>query len=88
MRVSKIFRLDAAVEAAVYRVVQEALTTAHRHGNGQTSVVLKETQHSMVLTITDPASTRRNREGSAQVVSYLYSPPGKYPTSYPPGASG
>lgn len=42
----------------------------------------------MVLTITDPASTRRNREGSAQVVSYLYSPPGKYPTSYPPGASG
>ena len=62
-RVENLSGLDAAVEAAVYRVVQEALTNAHRHGSGRATVILEATQNSVVLTVTNPISPRRNSEG-------------------------
>lgn len=45
--------LDAATEAALYRVVQEALTNAHRYGDGRARLVLEAQARSVSLSITN-----------------------------------
>lgn len=48
-------RLEGAVDQAAYRILQEALTNAGRHGHGAARVALAFGDASLELTITNPA---------------------------------
>jgi signal transduction histidine kinase len=55
--------VSPAGEAALYRAVQEALTNAHRHGNGRAQLVLDSQGGSIVLTISNTYRPGRDRQG-------------------------
>ncbi|MBU5424302.1 hypothetical protein KQI48_16650 [Cellulomonas hominis] len=44
-------RVDPAVGAALYRVVQEALTNAHRHGDGDVTVTIRDEGDAIVVDV-------------------------------------
>lgn len=48
--------LAPATEAAVYRVVQESLTNAHRHGEGPVQVKVEVAEPNVVVTVTNRTS--------------------------------
>jgi signal transduction histidine kinase len=48
-------QLDSAVDRAAYRILQEALTNAARHGTGETRVELAFDRAALVLTISNAA---------------------------------
>ncbi|GAA4915683.1 sensor histidine kinase [Streptomonospora salina] len=52
----------AAVDHAAYRIVQEALTNAVRHGGGAATVVIGYHPEELTVEITDSASARPRRE--------------------------
>src|SRR5262249_60947121 len=49
-------QLENAVDQAAYRILQEALTNAARHGTGAACVELAFDKTALQLTITNPAS--------------------------------
>lgn len=49
-------RLGTAVDRAAYRIVQEALTNAARHGDGGAEVVLRFGSEALEVTITNPVA--------------------------------
>jgi signal transduction histidine kinase len=49
-------RLEGAVDQAAYRILQEALTNAARHGSGKTRVKLAFGDAGLELTVSNPAS--------------------------------
>jgi signal transduction histidine kinase len=49
-------------ELALYRVLQEALTNAARHGTGPATVRLEATDRGMSLRVTNPAGQRAPRQ--------------------------
>jgi signal transduction histidine kinase len=51
--------LPAAVELAAYRIIQEALTNAARHGDGEASVVLEFGSDALELTVANPVGGER-----------------------------
>jgi signal transduction histidine kinase len=53
--------LSPGVEAAVYRVLQEALTNAARHGNGSTAVQLRATDSEINLKVENPVAHQATR---------------------------
>ncbi len=54
--------LDPATGAALYRVVQEALTNAHRHGDGEVTVEIRdEGDHALTVQVTNPVAGARAR---------------------------
>jgi signal transduction histidine kinase len=50
-------------ELALYRVLQEALTNAARHGTGPATVRIEATGQGMALRVTNPAGQRAPRQG-------------------------
>lgn len=50
--------LDPTADAALYRVLQEALTNAHRHGTGPARVRIQDEDGGMLLVVTNPAAER------------------------------
>ncbi|GGJ22188.1 sensor histidine kinase [Paenarthrobacter histidinolovorans] len=56
--------LDAATEAALYRVVQEALTNAHRYGDGHARLALEAHDRSVSLIITNGYTRTQESSGS------------------------
>jgi signal transduction histidine kinase len=48
--------LSGAADQAAYRVLQEALTNAARHGTGSASVTISTDADGCVLTVTNPAA--------------------------------
>lgn len=54
-------RVDPAVSVTAYRVAQEALTNAHRHGEGEIALALERTEeHLIVRVINDVGSAERS----------------------------
>ncbi len=49
--------LSQSAELAVYRVVQEALTNAHKHGDGTASVALRFGDDGLEVVVTNPVGT-------------------------------
>lgn len=47
---------DPAVEVTIYRMVQEALTNAHRYGDGQASVTVRGLEEGTVVRVSNPYS--------------------------------
>lgn len=58
-------RLGAEVSAAAYRIVQEALTNAQRHGTGSAQINAVAAEAVLTLTITNPVSPRAAPKGRA-----------------------
>jgi signal transduction histidine kinase len=56
--------LESAVDQAAYRILQEALTNATRHGSGTTRVELAFDNTALELTITNAAPDERARRSS------------------------
>jgi signal transduction histidine kinase len=50
--------LDPTADAALYRVLQEALTNAHRHGTGAARVLVHDADDGILLVVTNPAADR------------------------------
>lgn len=50
--------LAGNTDVVAYRVVQEALTNAHKHGSPQARVALTYTPHGVVLDVANPLATR------------------------------
>jgi signal transduction histidine kinase len=57
-------RLESAVDQAAYRVLQEALTNAARHGAGPARVDLVFGDDALGLTITNPTTDERSPRGN------------------------
>ncbi|GIJ74316.1 sensor histidine kinase [Virgisporangium ochraceum] len=58
--------LPAAVDQAAYRIVQEALTNAHKHGTGRAADLRVDYRPDMVvLDITNPAGGAPRRDGTS-----------------------
>src|SRR5699024_2939683 len=55
--------LTPAAHASLYRVLQEALTNAARHGTGSVSIVLEPEQDHVHLVVTNSLSTERDPAG-------------------------
>lgn len=56
--------LPSSVELATYRLIQEALTNAHKHGSGSASVSLTYTPQALDITVVNP--TRANTASDGQ----------------------
>ena len=56
--------LSSAVELTTYRLIQEALTNAHKHGTGSASVTLAYTVQALDITVVNP--TRPDAAGDRQ----------------------
>ena len=56
--------LSSAVELTTYRLIQEVLTNAHKHGTGSASVTLAYTPQALEITVVNP--TRPNAAGDRQ----------------------
>jgi signal transduction histidine kinase len=56
--------LSSAVELTTYRLIQEALTNAHKHGTGSANVTLTYTAQALDITVVN--STRPNTAGDRQ----------------------
>jgi signal transduction histidine kinase len=56
--------LTPAVNAAAYRVVQEALTNAHRHGAGSAQVRVRPVGSHLQIDIENPVDSSRLAHGS------------------------
>jgi signal transduction histidine kinase len=48
--------LGAAVDRAAYRILQESLTNALRHGGGRADVMLAYDEHALAVSVTNPAT--------------------------------
>jgi signal transduction histidine kinase len=55
--------LPSAIDRAAYRILQEALTNAARHGNGTAEVDVAYTPGALELTVTNPARGESNSVG-------------------------
>jgi signal transduction histidine kinase len=55
--------LPSAIDQAAYRILQEALTNAARHGNGTAEVDVAYTPGALELTVTNPAPGESNSVG-------------------------
>jgi signal transduction histidine kinase len=55
--------LTPSVDRAAYRIVQEALTNAARHGDGRAELVLAYDADAVSITVTNPATTTENGDG-------------------------
>jgi signal transduction histidine kinase len=55
--------LTPSVDRAAYRIVQEALTNAARHGDGRAEVTLAYDPDAVAITVTNPATTAQNGDG-------------------------
>ncbi|MBN0038931.1 hypothetical protein JN535_01930 [Cellulosimicrobium cellulans] len=53
--------LDPAVGAALYRVVQEALTNAHRHGDGDVTVTIRDDGDAVVVDVVNRVAVVQGR---------------------------
>ncbi|WP_158097183.1 sensor histidine kinase [Cellulosimicrobium sp. KWT-B] len=53
--------LDPAVGAALYRVLQESLTNAHRHGDGGVTVTVRDESDAVVVDVVNLAAVARSR---------------------------
>jgi signal transduction histidine kinase len=49
--------LGAAVDRAAYRILQESLTNALRHGGGRADVMLAYDEHALAVSVTNPATS-------------------------------
>jgi signal transduction histidine kinase len=56
--------LDPAAEAALYRVAQEALTNAQRHGSAPVSIRTSREPAEVVIEVTNPLPVRRTTRGA------------------------
>jgi signal transduction histidine kinase len=56
--------LPAVVDLAAYRIVQEALTNAHKHGTGAASLALTWTAGSLRIEVANPVAAGRDGAGS------------------------
>ncbi|MFC4064524.1 sensor histidine kinase [Actinoplanes subglobosus] len=52
-------QLPAVTDLAAYRIVQEALTNAHKHGTGSASLALAWSPASLTITVTNPVASGR-----------------------------
>ena len=59
--------LPATVDQAAYRIVQEGLTNASRHGDGGARVVLDFGDDALTITITNPARNVAGRQRAADM---------------------
>ena len=58
--------LPAAVDQAAYRILQESLTNAARHGDGTADLAIGYTEHELELAVTNPlAAGETRRDGEA-----------------------
>lgn len=57
-------RLGAAVDQAAYRILQEALTNAARHGAGRAAIRLALGDEAVELSVTNPMPTPRRRSST------------------------
>lgn len=55
--------LDPAVGAALYRVVQEALTNAHRHGDGDVTVTVRDEGDEVLVDVVNLVAGARDQPG-------------------------
>jgi signal transduction histidine kinase len=55
--------LPPGADRAAYRIVQEALTNAARHGDGRAELVLAYDDDALAITVTNPATTTTNGDG-------------------------
>jgi signal transduction histidine kinase len=53
--------LPPAIDRAAYRILQEALTNAARHGNGRATLQIAVEPDELVLTVENPLDTRASR---------------------------
>lgn len=56
--------LPSTADLVAYRVVQEALTNAHRHGNGTAQLSVRYTPSSLLLEVTNPPATEPRAHGT------------------------
>lgn len=60
--VGDLDRLSGSVSAVAYRVLQESLTNAHKHGTGSATVSITVDPHDLQITVTNPVRTVPTRE--------------------------
>lgn len=56
--------LPAVVDLAAYRILQESLTNAHKHGTGTAHLTITYTANSIVLDVANPIAAERGRTRS------------------------
>jgi signal transduction histidine kinase len=59
--------LPAAVDQGAYRILQEALTNATRHGRGRAEVTIAFADDAVELTVANPAHRAVSRDGHGLV---------------------
>lgn len=61
-------RLPGSTQLAAYRIVQEVLTNAHRHGDGTLHLVLRQSDTALTVLASNPvaAGERRSADGSGR----------------------
>jgi signal transduction histidine kinase len=58
--------LSASADQGAFRIIQEALTNAARHGNGLTTVTIEATASAVLVTVTNPVAERRASDRGRQ----------------------